>query len=1129
MTGRPQGVEHLLTPSKITAWLDCAHYLTLKHEVEAGARPHPYQPFGSFAKLLMDKGLEHEAAVLARYEADGRRLLRVDDRSTNESFAAWAQRSLPALDSDADVIFQMPLVHDGIRGVADFLERHVDDDGIVRWEPVDAKLARNAAKPGHVLQLCFYAEAIAAATGVTPRNLRVSLGSSRSESVRFEYVRPYWERLRGQLSDVLAVVPGATATRPEPCDHCQFCEFAETCEATWREADSLVYVAGIRTAERKALEAGDVDSLAALAARVEPVVDLRPDRLTRLRVQADLQVQAREQPEGAKPPFVIVERGDDPVWGRGFEQLPAPDPADIFLDFEGHPFWRADRGLFFLFGYIAADNSGTWGYHQMWAHDETEEAASVEELIAYIAERRAAHPGMHVYHYNHTERSSLEALTAEHAVAEGSLAKLVADGVFIDLLLAARNAVQVGTEGYGLKHLERLTDFERSHEMDRGAGAVVAFEGYGSTRDQTLLDAIAVYNEDDVRATRALRDWLIDHRPADLDWRADPEGDDRYADVDALTERLTAFAEGTPQRRLADLLGYWIREWQAHIAPIIGTLTNDATDHLDDPSVLAGLGDAEVVDRLTPTGRPAKWPGLRLRFPAQPLDRGFRDGRPEKVIHLSPEGLVSRATVDSIDVKNGTLVLEWNGQSQEHGSIPGSVVIDDWVGPTSKLGALNHLVNQALDPDTHGSPNPVTLELLQGAPPAFRSGGGPADGRFSDGTDDLADWVTELDESVLAVQGPPGTGKTYRGAHMAKKLVAAGKRVGIMAMSHHAIDNFLAEIVKVFAEAPGVELHAARRRDEPVDGGLAGVTYVSSNSALANPKYNVVCGTAWTFAGKDLLSEPVDVLLIDEAGQLALIDAVVASMAARSVVLLGDPMQLPQVARASHPGESGHSALGHVLGDRDTIEDTFGVFITETRRMHPDVCRFISDRIYEDRLTSHADCANQDTERGTGLRWLKVDHTGCSTESVEEARAVAAQVRALLGRRWTDKTGDEHAIGVGDIMVVAPYNDQVRLLREHLDAARDTRGVPVGTVDKFQGRQAPVVLFTMTSSSADDMPRGTEFLFSKNRLNVAISRAQCLAYLVCTEHLLNSRAKTVEDMHLIATLCAFVEYADSTA
>jgi uncharacterized protein len=355
----------------------------------------------------------------------------------------------------------------------------------------------------------------------------------------------------------------------------------------------------------------------------------------------------------------------------------------------------------------------------------------------------------------------------------------------------------------------------------------------------------------------------------------------------------------------------------------------------------------------------------------------------------------------------------------------------------------------------------------------------------------------------------------------------AGKRVGIMAMSHAAIDNFLAEIAEVFDREPTVQLRAVRFRAEPAGGGLGGVTYTKSRSALSSPNYDVVAGTAWQFAGADLRAAPVDVLLIDEAGQLALVDAVVGSMAAGSVVLLGDPQQLPQVSQAVHPRRSGASALGHLLGEGDTIPPERGVFIEETRRMHPDVCRFISDRIYGGRLSSHPDCALQGTEAGTGLRWLRAEHTGRATESVEEAELVSAQIMELLGRRWTDKHGAAQVIGVNDVMVVAPYNDQVRLVRERLNAETASRGIQVGTVDKFQGRQAPVVFFTMTSSSAADMPRGTEFLFSKNRLNVAVSRAQCLAYLVCTEELLQSRAKTVDDMLLIATLCAFVEYATS--
>ena len=266
---------------------------------------------------------------------------------------------------------------------------------------------------------------------------------------------------------------------------------------------------------------------------------------------------------------------------------------------------------------------------------------------------------------------------------------------------------------------------------------------------------------------------------------------------------------------------------------------------------------------------------------------------------------------------------------------------------------------------------------------------------------------------------------------------------------------------------------------------------------------------------------------MDEAGQLALADAVASANAAKNMILLGDPLQLSQVAKAEHPDGSGASVLEHILGGHATLPEDQGVFISETRRMHPDVCRFISNQIYEGRLSSHESCAQQSTQFGTGLRWLEARHHDRSTESPEEAAIVMAQVGEMLGTPWVNQRGERAGLRAEDFMVVAPYNDQVDLLRDVFDRTKDLRDVQVGTVDKFQGREAPVVFFTMTTSSGEDMPRGPEFLFSRNRLNVAVSRARCLAYLVCTEQLLNSRARTIEEMRLIGTLSAFVEYATS--
>ncbi len=316
--------ERFITPSKITAWLDCAHFLALKHQVEDGLREAPTGGMGSFARLLADKGMQHEAACLDEYEREGKSIFRVPERGKRESFGNWVERVGDPFDQDWDVIYQMPFAHDGIRGIADFLVRVVDAEAGTTYEPVDAKLARKEAKTGHVLQLCFYADAIEASTGRRPARMHLWLGSGTQETFAVEDFGAYWRRLRRQLSAVMDAPIGTIGTKPEPCNHCAFCEFADVCDAQWRDEDSLIYVAGLRSSERTPLEDCGVSSLVELAERTTPVEGVGQERQSRLVVQAQLQSLARENGAGA-PPFLLIEGGEDPTWGHGFDQLPAPD------------------------------------------------------------------------------------------------------------------------------------------------------------------------------------------------------------------------------------------------------------------------------------------------------------------------------------------------------------------------------------------------------------------------------------------------------------------------------------------------------------------------------------------------------------------------------------------------------------------------------------------------------------------------------------------------------------------------------------------------------------------------------------------------------------------------------------
>jgi uncharacterized protein len=365
---------------------------------------------------------------------------------------------------------------------------------------------------------------------------------------------------------------------------------------------------------------------------------------------------------------------------------------------------------------------------------------------------------------------------------------------------------------------------------------------------------------------------------------------------------------------------------------------------------------------------------------------------------------------------------------------------------------------------------------------------------------------------------------------MVRKLLQDGKRVGITAPSYAAFGNFMEAVVKLYLEEGDV---AGLKACQRIQSGAARpledyIDYSTNNDKGADPAYQLVAGTSWFFCSKQIAEHPVDYLIVDEAGQVSLADVVAMSLLSTNVVLLGDPLQLEQVSNAVHPEGSGSTSLEHMMAGALTIADDRGVFIHETWRMHPDICHFISSQIYEDRLHSHPSCAIQAVAgHGTGLRWMEASHQGNSTVSTQEAEMIVAKIKELLGVSWTNQEGDVQALTTADFMVVAPFNDQKDEIRRLLELDPTTRDITssVGTVDKFQGREAPVVFFSMTTSDSEGLNRGADFLFSRRRLNVAVSRARCLAYLICTDALLGTKATTVEGMRLIGTLNSFVEDA----
>ena len=1120
--------EDLLTPTRVSAWLGCAHTLTLTKQYEADGEDLPTGAFGSFATLLQEKGEFHERAHLEQLRADGHVVVEAPPRATDESFAAWASRSHDLLAEGHDVLYQVPLVHDGMRGIADFLVRvdRASTLGPFSYEPVDAKLARSQAKPGHVLQLCFYADALESLQGVRPRQAHLALGSGQRESIVLATVDAYWRRVKGQLAKALLERPETVA---RPCSHCELCVFKADCTEEWRSNDVLHFVAGIRSSEIEVLEPAGIATLSALASSDGPVEGLRDARVAYLRRQAALQ-QARAS--DGPPPFELIERAPEGSPEELAARLPEPDDGDVFLDLEGHPFWRADVGLFFLFGALVRDPASTdgWSYLAWWAHDQESEALAVTELVTWLTERRLEHPSMHVYHYNHTERSQLASLADRYGARPAALTELIDRGVFVDLLEVVRHTVQIGAESYSLKQVELVVGYERGHEIDAGAGAVVGYERWLRDGDQAELDAIARYNEDDVRATLAVRGWLLDQVLRGVEARPEPQPEDR--EPRAIDEVVTALiATGVEWHALlAHLLDYWAREWRTVSTQALAQLEGEERDLMRRPAVVAGL---ELIGTPTTTGRQVH-PTAVFRYPEQRIQGRLRAGGSDMVLFPAGEGLPPvMLSVRDHDLQARELSVAWKPEAGDAAFAPAAMATVSHVFARPKPARLLEFAQRVLDGATSPA-DAVRIALLERALPRFVSDGAGGSGGAQGFPVDpaaLAAVVAELDASALAVQGPPGTGKTYTGARVISILVARGERIGITAFSHAAIDNLVREVLSV---DPSIRVlrQASKGRERPAD--MPGVTFVDDTVASWDPaKYDIVAATTWQFARLAAADAPaLDLLVIDEAGQLGLADATVAVGSSRNALLLGDPLQLAQVTQAVHPLGSGLSTLEHVLGDAATMPAERGVFLPTTRRMHPRITRFLTEQIYDGRLESDPACAQHGVDGQAGIRWLRVEHTGRSSESPEEAAAVVTLARSLIGSAWTDSRHMSEGIGYAplpaeQIMVVAPYNDQVDLIRRDLDADPITRGVRVGTVDRLQGQEAAVVIFSMATSSEADLTRRVDFLFSRNRLNVAISRARALAYVVCTDELLNTRAKDVETMQLIGTLCALVEAAES--
>ncbi|PDT73056.1 TM0106 family RecB-like putative nuclease [Bradyrhizobium sp. C9] len=1125
------GTAIVFSAGDLVGHLNCRYLTHLDLKVAQGELAKPRLRTDPALDALVERGKLHEQGFVDHLAKQGGTATVIAGVGIDHASVAQTREAMTRGDA---VIVQAALRNGHWSGRADVLCRVETPSGLGAWsyEVTDTKLARET-RGNTVLQLSLYSDLLANMQQKVPETAHVVTPGTEylPEAYRVADFAAFYRRVRRSLES-FAAAPTHDGLYPDPIEHCEVCRWREPCASRRRADDHLSLVAGIAKTQIEELVRRGVGTMAALASLPIPL-QWRPDRgatpsYERVREQARLQVEGRGAGQLLHEVLPLVAE-------FGLFRLPEPSPGDIFFDFEGDPFVDGG-GLEFLFGYLYADDDGTDAYVGDWVTTRQHERAAFERFIDFVTDRLAKHPGLHIYHFAPYEPAALKRLMGRYATREDEVDNLLRSGVFVDLYAIVRQSIRASVESYSIKKLEPLYRFDRSVPLIDVGGAMARVQAslelaYADGIDPGDQAAVIGYNRDDCASTRALRDWLEEVRGGFIAQgktidRPQPKAAEIGEDLSAwkrrvagLVARLTSDVPDDVAERSAEQQARWLL---AHLIDFFGR-ENKAVwweyFRLSDLSAedllheRAGLGGLTFLSNV---GGTAKAPIHRYRFTAQETDvradddlRSVGGDKFGSVVAISDDDRI-------IDIKKRQDTASFHPEAVFAHKFVGNQILAESI---FRIG--EHVADRGiLGPGTYRAARDLLLKVAPrlreqvleqaGEPPlaaAMRA-------------------ALSLDQSVFPVQGPPGAGKTHAGARMICALVRDNRTVGVTANSHKVIRHLLDKSREAAAEQRLPIQCIQKVKDDPTS--LPGLQQTTENPDFIDGLSNdcqVGGATSWFWARPDA-SGIVDVLFVDEAAQMSLANVLAVSQAAESIVLLGDPRQLEQPIQGSHPDGVAVSALDHVLGEHATIEADHGLFLEETWRLHPDICSFTSELFYESRLRSRVGLERQEIRsssrvNGAGLRYLAVQHDGNQNSSPEEAEEIKRLVDEILSSKasWVDSTGKEAAIRLEDILIIAPYNAQVFELQERLPGGR------IGTVDKFQGQEAPIAIYSMTTSSHSDAPRGMEFLYSANRLNVATSRAKCLCILVACPRLFEVECRTPRQMLLANAFCRYLELA----
>ncbi|MCX7121747.1 MAG: TM0106 family RecB-like putative nuclease [Gammaproteobacteria bacterium] len=1015
--------EILFSATDLTNFFACDYITAL--DIKNLSEPMKKAENSAQNKLLQEKGYQHEANYLALLKQSGLSVCEIpkndsDEKSLELKLKKRAQLTIDAMQSGVDVIFQGFLYRHPWRGDADFLIK-VDVPsslGNFSYEVFDTKLSKTP-EPKHILQLCFYSDLLSDIQNIAPKNMHLILGDNRQEDFKFSDFIHFYSRIKSRFKNFL---DSTHNLYPEPCSHCQLCNWKDNCERQWKNDNHLSLVANIQKSQIDKLKKSGINTVSALAALPidANIPSLNQDVFKRLQSQASLQTYKNET---GKNKYRVLPFDED----KGFNRIPEPDAGDLFFDMEGDPLFP--NGLEYLFGIYYLKN-GAFEFKSFWAHDHDEERATFKEFMDFLDEHMNTNPNAYIYHYNHYETTALKRLSCRYAVAEDQLDDLLRKQKFVDLYKVVRESIRTSESGYSIKNLEAFYMRKRDGSVANAMDSIVVYNQWRELRDEKLLDDIAKYNEIDCVSTNKLRDWLLSIRPNTCQWFIGKSENlttktiaDNEIKYEEYRKRLLDCDETNKNYnvriQLADLLEFHRREDKPKFWAKFERQDKLSDELIDDAECLGALSLITNTNLST----------VKYNFPPQEYKMKAGDQ-----VENAENGKRIGSIID-IDEENCIVTIKCNSGvfPENHMSIAAANFIE-----TATLRSAIYRVADTCLSDQNDYRSVFDI-LNKNIPKIKKHNRGDLIVELND-LNEITDKIASLDQSYLFIQGPPGAGKTYTTAHVIVDLMRRGKKIGVSANSHKAIHNLLKKIEEVALEKSfnfsGV--HKSGSGKESIYSGR----YINSTNKYEKIDFNslsLISGTAWLFAN-ERCNQQIDYLFIDEAGQVSVANVIAMGTAKKNIILIGDQMQLGQPIQAVHPGEAGLSILEFLLERRATVSPNKGIFLGTTYRLHPKICRFISDAFYDGRLGFYeknikrrlAFSNSIDKITNEGLHTIGVSHSGCSQKSEEEAVEIKKYYLQLLHQKFVDQDGIERAITHDDILVVTPYNVQVNHLKSVL-------------------------------------------------------------------------------------------------